>query len=184
MTQTGVDLNRLRTMVLDNQSQNANLPVRQSDKVLVDREGAIRLGSQTSPEEARQLSEVHQGTFASAARIERDRAVVARKFPRNARLMAVDNVPGFLYTIASEIGDEYDLFAYHDGSQYQVLVVFPEVAGRYGTHDAHLYSDGRICFGEAGGLSNLEQAYAKSALWATGFSVFTRTGRFPFSSNN
>lgn len=184
MTQTGVDLNQLRKMVLDNQAENANLPVRQSDKVLVDREGAIRLGGQTSPEEARQLSEVHQGTFASSARIERDHAIVARKFPRNTRYMAVDGVPGFLFTLASEIGDEYDLFAYHDGSQYQVLVAYPEVAGRYGTHDAHLFSDGRICFGPAGGLSSLEQAFAKSALWVTGFSIFIRTGRFPFSNNN
>lgn len=184
MAQTAVDLNRLREMVLSNQAENANLPARQSDKVLVDREGAIRLGSQTSPEEARQLSEVHQGTFASSARLARDQALVTRKFPRNTEVMSVDGALGFLYTLTCEIGDQYDLFLFHDGSLYQVLVVFPEVAGRYGTHDAHLYSDGRICFGAMGGLPNLEHAYAKSALWANGFSVFTRTGRFPFSKNN
>lgn len=185
MSQTAsVDLNRLRSMVLDNQAENANLPTRQGDKVLVDREGAIRLGAQASPEEARQLSEVHQGTFASVARLERDRVLVARKFPRNTRYLAMDNVPGFLYTLTSEVGDRYDLFTYHDGSLYQVLVVFPHIAGRYSPHDGHLFSDGRICFGPEGGLPDLEHAYAKSALWATGFSIFTRTGRFPFSKNN
>jgi hypothetical protein len=35
-----------------------------------------------------------------------------------------------------------------------------------------------------GGLDDLQQAYAKSVLWANGFSIFQQTGQFPFSINN
>lgn len=81
-------------------------------------------------------------------------------------------------------GDPYTLFAYNDGSQYQVMVVFPEVAGRLNPHEVHLYSNGCICFGEGVGLPTLEQAFAKSVLWTAGFSAFARTGNFQFSNNN
>ena len=184
MAQPAVDLNQLRGLVLRNQANDANLPLPQSEKVLVDREGAIRLGSQTSPAENRRLSEVHQGTFSSNTRFERDHGIAVYKLPRNARPVTVSNIPGHLYTICSELRDRYEMFLYHDGNLYQVLVRFPNVAGRYGVHDAHLFSDGRICFGPAGGMSSFEQAFSKSVLWASGFSIFTRTGRFPFSKNN
>ena len=42
--------------------------------------------------------------------------------------------------------------------------------------------DGRLCLSdEAGsGMDTLEAAYARSAVWCTGFSVFLRSGQFPF----
>jgi hypothetical protein len=113
-----------------------------------------------------------------------DRHIVASKFPSNVREINHNGTIGWIYSITSELGDPYSLFAYHDGSFYQVLVILPAVAGQYGAHDGHLFSDGRICFGDSGGLPTLEQAYAKSVLWATGFSIFLRTGNFQLSVNN
>lgn len=40
----------------------------------------------------------------------------------------------------------------------------------------HLFRDGRICFGEYGGIETLDAAYAKSVIWANGFTIFDRTG--------
>jgi hypothetical protein len=118
-------------------------------------------------------------------RVARERELVAQKLPPNTRLLCVDGVYGWLYVIVDALGQPYTLFAYHDGSGYQVKVVEPEVEGRYSPHNGHLFADGRLCLTPSGqGLPALDLAYAKSVLWAHGFSVFVRTGTFPFSLNN
>ena len=180
-----VDLNQVRALVLRNQDQGRDLPARQADKLLVDPQGKIRRGADVTPGEERNLSEVHQSTFSSGllGRIT-ETQIVARKFPAGTRELNVGGVRGWLYRLTSELGDQFTMFTYHDGQQYQVKVVSPEVEGRYSQHEAHLFNDGRICFDRNGGLSTLEQAYAKSVLWATGFSFVLRGQAFPFSNNN
>jgi hypothetical protein len=156
------------------------LPARLDKRVFVDRQGGIVLGSTLQPGEERELSEVQQGVFAAASiRLARDQEIVTRTFPPHTQRLTVDGVTGWLYSIVDEYGQPYTLFAYHDGSLYQVKVVFPEVEGRYNPHHGHLYSDGRICFGPAGGLDSLEHVYAKSVVWATGFTAFRHLGTFP-----
>jgi hypothetical protein len=119
------------------------------------------------------------------AHVERERAVASAKLPPDTRLLEVDGIWGWLYSFRDELGDRYTMFAYHDGSQYQVKVVEPEVEGRFSPHSGHLFGDGRICLSATlTGLATLELAYAKSVLWANGFSIFLRTGKFPFSRNN
>lgn len=174
-----VDLNEVRRRALQTQSMGEDLPSDPSRQVHVDREGNIVLDPNTG--ERRNLSSVPMKTWAS---LSGDRQIVATRFPRNTTEQVIGGVRGWLYNITSALGDLYTLFAYNDGSQYQVLVVFPEVAGRVGAHDAHLFSNGCICFGDGGGLPTLEQAYAKSVLWTAGFSSFLRTGNFQFSNNN
>ncbi len=175
-----LDLNRLRDLILEHQRRGEELPVRPAEKVFVDPEGRILLGPPSGKEQV--LSEVPQGIFAGwDKRLARDREAAARKLPANTRFLVVDGVPGWLYTITDEFGRSYTMFLYFDGSLYQVKVVWPEVEGRYDPHRGHLFRDGRICLGPNGGLPTLEQAYAKSVLWANGFTVFERTGIFPFS---
>jgi len=117
-----------------------------------------------------------------------DRQTVSRRLPRNTVEMTVSGVTGWRYKITCQLGNSYTMFIYFDKnhSLYQVMVAFPEVAGHYNVHDAHLFGDGRICLDAAngGGMSNLEQAFAKSSLWANGFTIYQKTGRFPFSKNN
>ena len=113
-----------------------------------------------------------------------DRVTVANKLPPNAREINYNGIIGWSYSINCSLGNRYTFFAYNDGSLYQVLVLFPAVAGQYDIHKAHLFSDGRICFGQTLGLPTLEQVYAKSVLWATGFSTMLRTGTFQLSKNN
>ncbi len=175
-----VDLNEVRNRVLTNQHSGTDLPNATDRSVFVDSEGNIILRPQAGTE--RQLSRVPQKTF--AATVTADRQIVAQKLPNNTQELSVSGVTGWTYSITSELGDQYTMFAYSDGSLYQVMVLFPAVAGKFDVHDAHLFSDGRICFGDAGGLPTLEQAFAKSVLWATGFSSYLRTNLFPFSINN
>ncbi len=112
----------------------------------------------------------------------RDKAAAEGCLPAAARFLAVDGVRGWLYPVASEHGDRYQLFLYFDGGAYQVKVVSPGFEGRVDHHACHLFPSGLICFGPSasGGMPTLEAAFAKSVLWANGFSVYQRTGKFPY----
>lgn len=184
-----VDLNELQRTILKSQERDEALPARQKQKVYVDDKGNIVLGDAVRPGDEQHLSQVHQGVFASApTRLERDRSVVGQKFPQNTRELTVDGVTGWVYSFVDPLNARYTMFAYHDGDLYQVKVLFPEVEGKYSPHDGHLYPDGCICFDSRRGLPELEQAYAKSVLWGTGFTAYCLTkssgGQFPFSRNN
>jgi hypothetical protein len=181
-----LDLNRLRETIVRNQQHGTALPERSEDQVFVER-GNIVLSENVPTWKKRELAQVHQGVWAASHLYSLDECeVVSRVFPYDTEPVTQDGVQGWQYTVTCEFGHTYILFIYHDGSAYQVCVAFPEVAGKYGVHDAHLYSDGRICFGwgYGGGLPSFEQAYAKSVVWCTGFSTFLATGTFPFSTNN
>ena len=117
-------------------------------------------------------------------RLLNDRRIVAAKLPRNTTEMTVSGITGWRYSITSQLKDRYKMFTYFDGSLYQVMVIDPDVAGRYGIHDTHLFGDGKICLNQERGYPTLEQAFAKSVLWANGFSIFLKTNIFPFSNNN
>ena len=175
-----VDLNRLRETILSNQRSGEPLPARQTAKIYATREGTIVSGDEARGE-GRELSEVHQSVWAQWSQ---EQLVAAEKLPSNTEYLEVEGTGGWLYSVTNEFSERYEFFLYHDGSLYQVKVVYPEVEGKYSPHNGHLFGDGRICFGAEGGLRNMEHAYAKSILWATGFSVFLKTGQFPFSTNN
>jgi hypothetical protein len=81
------------------------------------------------------------------------------------------------------------MFAYFDGSYYQVVVLDPPIEEQYcSPHTGHIFRDGRICFGlnNNSGRASLKDAYAKSVLWAAGMSTMLCSGNetFPFSINN
>lgn len=171
-----VDLNEIRNRVMTNRQQDIDLPSSPASAVYVDNNGTIL--TQPQPGQQRQLSRVPQKTF--AANLTLDRQIVAQKLPSSAQEMNVSGVTGWVYDITSELGDTYTMFIFNDGSLYQVMVLFPEVAGRYSPNEGHLFSNGCICLNEEHGYPTLELAYAKSVLWATGFSVYVRTGQFPF----
>lgn len=179
-----VDLNELRDRILANQQSGQPRPASNSKRVFVDADGRLVAGEVAAQNPGREIAEVPQHVFAASARLAEESAVVAQSFPRGARLLEVDGHPGWLYSFTSELGDEFQLFVYHDQGLYFVQVVSPSIEGRYGAHDAHLYPNSVICLCQEVGLPSLKEAYAKSVLWANGFSIFQRTGHFPFSLNN
>ena len=123
------------------------------------------------------LASVGQGL----TRVLRDQAVVEGKLPAATRYVVAGGARGWLYPVASALGDAFELFVWFDGSAYQVKVVEPELAG-CDPHACHLFPDARICLGEeaGGGMPTLEAAYAKSVVWCNGYSAYLRTARFPF----
>ena len=89
---------------------------------------------------------------------------------------------GWLYAVTTEQGDRYQLFLWFDGAAYQVKVVSPEVDRGADPEACHLLPGDRVCLGaeHGGGMPTIESAFARSVLWANGFSAWRRTGRFPF----
>ena len=124
-----------------------------------------------------------QDAFTPAStRLLRDQAIVEGQLPSATRYLAVGGVRGWLYPIDTTPGDRFLLFAWFDGRAYQVKVVDPAVERDADPHACHLFGDGRICLGEdpTGGMPSLAEAYARSAMWCNGYSVYLRTRKFPF----
>jgi hypothetical protein len=180
-----VDLNLLRTVVLTNQREGMARPNEPDRKLFVNSDGKLVEGTQAQ-RDMRTLSEVPQETFAS--RLDVDRTTVRNKFPKSTiELTTPNGLVGWMYSITCELGRQYKLFAYFDGNHYQVKLVEPQLEKKWHSpHTGHLFSDGRICFGTqyGSGMPQLQDAFAKSVLWATGMSVALVDGhQFPFSIN-
>ena len=110
---------------------------------------------------------------------------MAERLPSTASHVVVDGVSGWFYTFTSELADEYTMFVYWESATglYKVKLVFPEVnMSSLDPHRQHLFSDGNICLANAVGLPSLEQAYAKSVLFANAWSFQERGHGFPFSA--
>ncbi len=76
---------------------------------------------------------------------------------------------------------EFEFATFFDGAQYQSVLVRPEglereVVGRHGGHWPHMFSDGYVCLAEnGGGAGSLEEAFAKTAMWAYHMAAFLQT---------
>ncbi len=181
MTET--DLNEVRRRIKQAQRRGTPYPPSPTEQVVVDRDGNIRLGDEAGREP---VSVVHQATFAALDRTLRDQQTARTKLPRNTVFINEADVSGWLYSITTDLGDEYTLFAYFDGTDYKVKLVAPELEGRLPAHGAHLFGSGQICLDErkGSGQATLEEAFSKSALWALGISYVRQGLTFPFSINN
>lgn len=180
-----VDLNLLRKTILANQREGVARPSEPDRKLFVSSEGKLVEGTRAQ-HDTRTLSEVPQETF--AARLDSDRETVRTKFPKDCFELAVEGGQiGWVYSITCEMGYHYTLFAYFDGNNYQVKVLEPKLEKKWQSpHTGHLFGDGRICFGGSygNGMPRLEDAFAKSVLWANGISIARQNGHsFPFSEN-
>lgn len=108
----------------------------------------------------------------------REREAVERHLPPTTRSLTVDGVDGWLYEITSPLGDEFVMFVYHNGCYYETMIVSPEIEDEH-IHACHVYTNRAVDLGHPQELQALERAYAKSVVWANGFSVLLRTGAWP-----
>ncbi len=114
--------------------------------------------------------------LAGMTRSGRDRTYAAGHMPRATRELTVEGTRGWLYPVTTTGGDLYQLFAWFDGSVYQVRVIRPDLWNRLDLHASHLFRDARICFGPGGGgTRSLPEAFALSVAWANGFSAYQGT---------
>jgi len=112
-----------------------------------------------------------------------------RQFARTRMPRAVETTTGgyvgWVYEFTCELGTDYTLFAYFNGTRYRVMVINPVAERGPLGHASHVLPDGSLCLEPTvQGCRTLEQAYAKSVLWANGYSCYLKTGEFPFSANN
>jgi hypothetical protein len=193
-----LDLNQLRKTLIKNAQRGDARPAESWRMVVVDRNGKIRRADEVNLSKRRELSVVPQEVFAGIRefvlnsdtpelsdfggdRLARDRDVVREKLPDGTREITVEGTTGWVYKINDEFNEPYAMMAYFDGSEYQVKVLEPAIEGHYGVTDAHIFSDGRLCLRPpAGGMPTLAEAYAKSVLWANGFTICRRAGHFPW----
>lgn len=91
----------------------------------------------------------------------------ASHMPRNTVFTDRAGARGWRYSIQTSRGRAYTLFAYFDGHDYQVNVLAPELDGFIG---AHLFP----------GVASLEEAYAKSVLWAARMDAVLAGRPLPF----
>ena len=182
---TQIDLNRLRDTLLANQRDDQSAPRDEHRTILVTKQGELALASDVNPTERRTLARVQQDTF--HARLDTEIETVERFMPDSTkRYVTPDDLQGWIYSFSCSYGKPYTMFAAFDGSYYQVYVLAPAVDKTYlDPHVGHIFADGRICFGESfnSGRKTLEDAYAKSVMWATGMSEMILSGNptFPFS---
>jgi hypothetical protein len=167
-----VDLNALRQELQNKRNGTSN------QRIVVDSEGRITQGSSVShPPQV--LSEIPKETFASLVQSYR----IHPKLPSNTLRRKYEGYNGYLYSFKDEFGQLYTMFLYHDGSYYQVKLVYPKFDNHsFNIHDCHIYKNRKLCLNKAtnGGYHKLEDAYAKSVLWASGFTTYLRSGVFPF----
>lgn len=134
-------------------------------------------------------SPVPTSTAVSSARLERDRATANEKLPSNTRESTVEGTTYWTYSVTCKLGRSYTMTLYFDGHEYQVRVLSPKIPSEVGLkdsdiniHKCHYFSNGRLCLNPPGnGAKSLEEAFAKSVVWATGFSIYVATGQFAFS---
>lgn len=107
--------------------------------------------------------------------------IVRRKLPKNTRHLNVDGLEGWLYDIPCELGRPYTMFLYWDGALYKVQLIYPD-PGQLpdDIHKTHYLAEGIICLNKSIGYPKLDDAYARSMLFATGLTILQMTGSFPF----
>ncbi len=156
---------------------------------VINREGRLVPEGQGAPEETSKIptTPFAQSGAASAtgtrARLARDRAVVQSKFPLDTREVLIEQsgTTAWFYTIKNELGVEFEFATFFDGVQYQSSLIKPEgleqeIVKQHGGHYPHMFSDGYICLAEnGGGVTSLEEAYAKTAMWAYHMAAFLQT---------
>jgi hypothetical protein len=180
-----VDLNRLRELVKRGQSRGNDLSVPTTQQVFVDR-GKIVLGDDTGHPQSKAITRIDTETpFAGGLTDEQE--VVNQKFPTGTTLLTSDEgVSGWLYEVTCELGTTYTFWTYRDDVDgfYKTKVLEPKIENFWSdSHAGHIYvTGGRVCLDTRynNGALTLEGAYARTVLWATGFSIAKSGRQFPF----
>jgi hypothetical protein len=181
------DLNKIAQAARDNQRRGDVDPADPSRQMFTNQEGDILMGDQVDPGNAQRYSRITQETFyaGEGPRLALERRIVSDKMPGNTFQASDGTTTGWVYSVTNEFSDTYTLFAWYDigTATYKISLVEPDLRGRVGVEDCHLFSDGTICLKREGGpgYRNLEDAYSRSVLWTRGASCYRRGYGFQFN---
>ncbi len=191
MTTPSFDLNDIARRYREATQRSSNASAGAVGAV-INREGRLVPEGGSSPAET---SKIPTTPFAAApatasaeSRLQRDRAVVRSKFPPGTKERKLDSwgTTAWFYKIDNELGCVFEFATFFDGAQYQSILVRPEglerhITEKFGGHRPHMFSDGYICLGRnGGGAASLEDAWAKTAMWAYHMAAFLNTGQWLF----
>jgi hypothetical protein len=180
-----VDLNKLRELIKNGQQKGNDASTLDSLRVYVNK-GQLVLGEDAGDHDRKALTRIDTET-PFAARFEDEERTVADKFPTDAELVVVEGIRGWLYHITCEMGTQYQFWTYYDDidGYYKTKVLEPHIEEYWrDIHRGHIFvRTNTLCLDTRydGGAPALEKAFARTVLWATGFSVAVKTGNFPFS---
>jgi len=185
MSSQSPSLAKLQEIVTKRKYQSKTTP---GPDVVVDKEGKIivvEVSRGGTVSTSQPVSIVPKDIFAADYyRVSKEQSFVNSKMPSNTYRVDEDGAEGWMYEIntGDPYYENYTMFLYYDSSYYHVKLVEPSYAGKYGVSSCHLFSGGKLCLSSNshGGYASIEKTYAKSVLWAKGFSEFLRTGTFPF----
>lgn len=119
------------------------------------------------------------------SRRKRDRDIARQYLPESTVEGMVDGTTYWTYEVRCQFRNRYLMAAYFDGREYQVRVLEPEIVGKYSVLISHVNPNGRLCLSAPNnGAESLQEAFSRSVIWATGFSILSETGEFPFSIHN
>jgi len=173
-----LDLNAIQAATLAAQRNNGQ--VEDKDRVYVDQDGEVLLGSEVG--DPSRAAEVVGDTFYARDLLAEARAIA--KMPPSVKV-SDGTYEGYSYSITNRFEDKYDLFIYYHPtySVYRVALVSPRLGGELDMHGGHLWSDGTLCLTRqrGSGYSSMEETYAKSALWTLGASLYRRGYGFQFN---
>ena len=182
-------LDRLAGTLRANQANGTAKPTDPAQQITVDNEAGIQVGDVrgNSAHRTQLTQDTYSGIF-GVSRHEKERRIVKRKMPANTRgHTTTEGIAGWIYSFDCQFGQRFELFLFYDGSYYQVLVISPRIEKHWDSpHTGHIFSDGRICMSQkyGGGQPTVDDAYAKSVIWATGLTAAQRGGiKFPFNHN-
>ncbi|MCW2929840.1 MAG: hypothetical protein JWM19_802 [Actinomycetia bacterium] len=181
------DLNKIAQAARENQRRGEVDPADPTRQMFTNKDGDILMGDQVDPQNAERYSRITQETFfaADSPRLALERRIVGDKMPSNTFQASDGTTTGWVYSVTNEFSDKYTLFAWYDmaTATYKVSLVEPDLRGKVGVEDCHLYGDGTICLKREGGhgYRNLEDAYSRSVLWTRGASCYRRGYGFQFN---
>jgi hypothetical protein len=112
------------------------------------------------------------------ARHEMEAAIVSAKFPANTRPFSHAAISGWVYRFECGFGNTYVMCIYWSGGGYHVSVLSPEVEKVGQPHVRHLLTNAGLYLGTSP-ITDFITAYARSVLWATGYSSFRQCGVWP-----
>jgi hypothetical protein len=179
-----VDLNAIAEAVRRAQD-NGGAPAEQKDRIFVNREGGLQMGSGPGSE---RVAEVTTDTFYSgdSARLAQEAAFARTGMPTNTIRASDGTFEGWHYTITNEFGDDYNLFLHYNPSfgVYRVALIEPRMEGTVDAHGTHLWPDGILCLTRqtGSGYADMGETFAKAALWTRGASCYRRGYGFQFNT--
>lgn len=176
-----VDLNALRELMRRHPERSDDDGVR----VMVDSSGEARIKIERPGEAIKPgQSTVPKTVFAAmSAQYKEDLRTVMQYFPKDTKPLTCDGINGFIYKVRDEFaGQEYTFFLYRDANGYcEVVCVNPLVRNDL-VHEAHVFKGGRLCLSSErdGGLRDIQETFAQSVVWATGYSIWLKTNQWPW----